>query len=277
MIYNNQRCALGEGPLWHPERGELLWFDIVNKRLLTQSDTHAFDEHVSAAGWIDANRILLASETGLWDYNLSTQQKRNVAVLEADNRVTRSNDGRADPWGGFWIGTMGKNAEPDAGSIYRFFKGELRQLYTPITISNSICFSPDAQWAYFSDTAKNTVWRQLLDEDGWPVGTPDTYLELGDQNPDGAVVDADGNMWLALWGASRVSCFNPKGERLFSVPFSASQITCPAFGGDDLATLFVTSASIGKDPEGHSGEQDAGRVFSHSTDVTGQQEHQVIL
>jgi len=110
---------------------------------------------------------------------------------------------------------MGKKAEKDAGSIYRLHKGELRKLYPNITIPNAICFSPDRAFAYFCDTTSQIVQRQALDEEnGWPKGDPEPYLNLTskDQNPDGAVIDKTGNMWLALWGSSCVSCFNPEGD-----------------------------------------------------------------
>ena len=120
-VFDDRPCELGEGPLWHPERQQLFWFDIIGKRLMTRDgqEPHswAFDEHVSAAGWVDRDALLLASETGLWRFDLNTADRSLITPLEADNPVTRSNDGRADPWGGLWIGTMGKEAEPGAGSI----------------------------------------------------------------------------------------------------------------------------------------------------------------
>ena len=136
-IWDDTPCILGEGPLWHPLRGQLFWFDIVKHRLYTRENgkhrSWAFEEHVSAAGWVDETRLLIASETRLFTFDVDSGLRRDVHALEADNRVTRSNDGRADPWGGFWIGTMGKKAEPGAGAIYRYFKGELRTLYPGIT------------------------------------------------------------------------------------------------------------------------------------------------
>ena len=132
IVFDDRPCALGEGPLWHPERKQLFWFDIVGKSLMAQAPdaqiSWQFSEHVSAAGWVDRDTLLMASETGLWRFDLANGQKELIVPLEADNPVTRSNDGRADPWGGYWIGTMGKNAEKGAGAIYRFWKGELRQL-----------------------------------------------------------------------------------------------------------------------------------------------------
>ena len=142
-IFDPRKCALGEGPLWHPLRQQLFWFDILGKQLLSRKDgaqmAWQFDEHVSAAGWIDRDTLLIASETCLQKFDLTTGTGQPLIALEADNDVTRSNDGRADPWGGFWIGTMGKSTERRAGKIYRYFEGALTVLFDEITISNAIC------------------------------------------------------------------------------------------------------------------------------------------
>ncbi len=157
QIFDHTPCKLGEGPLWHPLRNELFWFDIIGKTLFCRGNdatkSWKFSEHVSVAGWIDENTLLVASETALLRFEIESGKSEIVHLLEADNPITRSNDGRADPWGGFWIGTMGKNAEREAGAIYRFFHGELRVLYPRITISNAICFAPGGRFAYFADTA----------------------------------------------------------------------------------------------------------------------------
>ena len=209
-VFDDRLCHLGEGPLWHPERKQLFWFDIIGKAFMTrQGDETAswqFDEHVSAAGWIDKTRFLMASETSLSVFDLESGEREKLCDLEADNSVTRSNDGRADPYGGFWIGTMGKACEDKAGAIYRYYRGELRQLYSDITITNAICFAPDGKTAYFADTMPSRVYRVELDEHGWPEADPVLFLDLlsDNLNPDGAVVDAEGNIWIAQWGASRV-------------------------------------------------------------------------
>ncbi len=277
QVFDARACALGEGPLWHPVRQQLFWFDILGMRLMTQDAGQPkhwqFDEHVSAAGWIDENTLLIASETMLLAFDLTTGEKTKLIGLEVDQPLTRSNDGRADPWGGFWIGTMGKQAEPGLGAIYRYFKGTLRQLYAHITISNAICFSPDKRFAYFTDTPTRRVMRQALDDSGWPMGTPEMHINLSQDkmNPDGAVVDRDGFLWVAQWGAGRVARFDATGTFTSKVDFAASQMTCPAFGGPDLSTLFATSAAVGVT------EASAGKTFACQTGFHGQKEHQVIL
>lgn len=277
QIFDTRNCLLGEGPLWHPVREQLFWFDILQNRLLSQKEGEnlewQFDERVSAAGWVDENTMLIASETSLSSFDLSTGATKVLTLLEADNPASRSNDGRADPWGGFWIGTMGKNAEPGMGAIYRYYRGELRCLVPNVSISNSICFAPDKTCAYYTDTVTGKVMRVTLGKDGWPVGDANVFLDLTEEglNPDGAVVDANGHVWIAQWGASRVAGYSPQGTFIQAFEFPASQMTCPSFGGADLSILYATSAAEGVS------EVSGGQVFYYETQLRGQAEHQVIL
>ncbi|CUJ99213.1 L-arabinolactonase [Ruegeria denitrificans] len=284
FVFDDRPCELGEGPLWHPERQQLFWFDILGKLLMTRQDNEPrswqFDEHVSAAGWLDRDTLLIASETALWRFNLQSSHKDLITLLEADNPTTRSNDGRADPWGGFWIGTMGKCAEPDAGAIYRYWRGELRQLVPNVTISNAICFAPDRSYAYYTDTVTKQVMQWPLNsETGWPEGDSTIILDLrvDGLNPDGAVVDANGNIWIAQWGASRVAVYSPTGQFLAAITFEAAHVSCPAFGGNDLTTLFCTTAREGLDAETLVTHTTNGMTFAAPGVGIGQAEHRVIL
>ncbi len=282
VIFDDRICALGEGPLWHPECEQLFWFDILGKRLLTRDATGprewAFDDMVSAAGWISRTELLIASERALFRFDLGTGNRTDLCAVEADVAGTRSNDGRADPQGGFWIGTMSKkgDAEPGRGSFWRYYKGALRRLYPNITITNSCCFSPDGRTAHFSDTSTGRVMRVALDADGWPKGEPGIYLDLAGEglNPDGAVIDADGLMWLAQWGSSRVAAYAPDGTLVRTVGFDAPQTSCPAFGGVDGMTLYCTTAQMGMDGSAH---PNAGKTFAAAGIARGQREHKVIL
>ncbi|NRB04445.1 MAG: SMP-30/gluconolactonase/LRE family protein, partial [Rhodobacteraceae bacterium] len=272
-IFSDTICALGEGPLWHPTRGQFFWFDILGCKLLTRTEAGekawSFDEHVSAAGWVDDDTLIMASETALWRFSLIDGARSKLVELEADMPAKRSNDGRADPQGGFWIGTMGKDAEPHAGSIYRYYRGELRKLFDRITVSNSICFSPDGTTAYFADTFNRRIDMVRLDAQGWPQGDVTTFVDLKEDglNPDGSVVDAAGNLWNAQWGAAQITCYDPTGAFKDQIGFPATQISCPCFGGDDLQTLYATSAAVGM-----TGAQD-GMTFAVHTSVKGQAEH----
>ncbi|APG47843.1 SMP-30/gluconolactonase/LRE family protein [Phaeobacter porticola] len=277
-IFSETCCTLGEGPLWHPTRNQLFWFDIIEKRLLTVQDgaeqSWQFDECVSAAGWVDEMTLIIASASALWQFDIATGARAHIVDLEADQTLTRSNDGRADPWGGFWIGTMGYNAEPGLGAIYRYYHGELRRIVADQTITNAICFAPNRSCAYFTDTTTGKIMRQpLAAGDGWPIGTADVFLDLSgkDFGPDGAIVDTIGRFWNAQWGASRVAVYGADGtlEEIYPVP--TSQASCPALGGADFSRLFITTAAEGLD------DPDAGRTYHIQTTAKGQREHRVIL
>lgn len=277
MIYDSRRCELGEGPLWHPVREQLFWFDILNRNLHSQMQSWGFPELVSAAGWISADELLIASETGLFRLDLATGDRRQVA--EAGSSVTRSNDGRADRQGGFWFGTMGKTAEKGAGAIWRWYRGELRQLFPGITIPNAICFTPDGSAAHFADTVLGKVMKVALDPEGWPKGSPEVWLDLTAEglNPDGAVIDAEGLFWNAQWGAGRVAAYAPDGGfvRAIETP-GAPQSSCPAFGGFDMKTLFITTALEHMDAAARARHPASGQVFAFDGVAKGLPEPQVI-
>jgi len=267
MIFDNRACELGEGAFWHPLRRQFFWFDILGKKLHSVEEGEArswsFVEMVSAAGWVSRDILLIAGERDLFLFDLETEEIETLAELEADDTGTRSNDGRADRQGGFWIGTMGKKGGADVGrgSIWRWYRGELRRIFTGLTIPNSICFAPDGRTAYFSDTVTQRVQRVALDADGWPKATPEVFLNLEPEGlyPDGALVAADGSFWNAQWGAGRVAT------------------SCPAFGGDGLATLFCTTAHEGMDASARAADPDAGKTFAVQGVGRGLPEPQVIL
>lgn len=282
--YDETVCALGEGPLWHPVRKRLFWFDILGKKLLTRKGAitkhWAFDEMVSAAGWVDNDHLLIASETRLFSFSITDGSQTDIASLEADMPHTRSNDGRADPWGGFWIGTMAKETLEPVGSFYRYYKGELRRLYEGLSITNACCFSPDHKFAYFTDSAQGIVKRVYLDPStGWPAADPEDWLDVSgeDWKADGAVVDADGNFWNAQWNGWRVACYAPDGTLIRTVDVDAAQTSCPAFGGPDLSTLFCTTAAVGIGGVDKAKSDHHGKIFSTQGIAKGQAEHQVIL
>ena len=282
-VFDDRPCLLGEGPLWHPELGQLFWFDIMGRRLMTRDAggprDWRFDRQVSAAGWIDADTLLVATETDLVRFRLSDGRAERIVALEAEDARTRSNDGRADPQGGFWIGTMGKHAEPGAGALYRYFRSEIRKLRDGVTIPNGTCFAPDGRAAYFADTAQHLVWRVALDADGWPAGAWEVFLDhrASGINPDGAVVDDEGHLVIAEWGGARVARYAPDGVLVEELPLPVPQPTCPAFGGASLGTLYVTSARQGLPGDAMETSPLSGQTFVIETALTGQAEHRVIL
>lgn len=248
QIFDTRICELGEGAFWHPERGHFLWFDILGQRLLAEGGgAWQFDRMVSAAGWIDRDRLLIATETGLAVLDLDSGALDPLIGVEEDRPDTRSNDGRADRQGGFWFGTMGKQAQDGAGAIYRFYRGQVTRLFDGITIPNAICFSPDGRLAHFADTAQGLVWAQALDDQGWPTGPRRVFLDLRAEglNPDGAVIDAEGGFWCAKWGEGAVMRYDPSGQRTHVLKVGGHHASCPAFGGAAMDVMLVTTARQG--------------------------------
>ncbi len=284
MIYDDTRCWLGEGPIWHPKRQQLYWFDIVGGHLHTREEgaTRTWDlgENASAAGWVDDTSLLVATETRLLHLNVENGAREDVVPLEADREETRCNDGRADPWGGFWIGTMHKRTRTPDGTIYRYYRGELRPLMDGITIPNAMCFAPDRSTITFVDTIDNKIKKMPLDPtNGWPSAAPEDWLDLSGEawGVDGAVQDADGNLWLARWNGWGMNCYAPDGTLLREVAIEAAHCSCPAFGGPDLTTLFCTTADGRVTDEDRARSDKHGMVHKFDDMPKGQAEHQVIL
>ncbi|NKB51536.1 MAG: SMP-30/gluconolactonase/LRE family protein [Rhizobiaceae bacterium] len=275
-------CTLGEGPLWHPERERLYWFDIPVGRLHVCNylgDQHHFwdfGEPASAAGWLDKQTLLVATASGLQKFDLPTGRWETVIDLESDNPLTRSNDGRIGPDGSFWIGTMARDGSPHEGAFHRYHNGKIDCLASRASIPNATCFSPDGKTAYLADTRKQIIWRWPLDDLGNPVGEKQTHINLRDENinPDGAVCDAEGYLWNAQWGAWRIARYAPDGSFDRAIDLPVSQPTCPAFGGPDLKTLFITSASEGLSEKSLENQPDAGKILALDLDVCGLPEHQ---
>lgn len=265
-------CELGEGPHYDRASNTAWWFDIIGKTLVEhrfetgETVVHALPRMGSVVARIDDARQLIAMEDGLYCREKKTGALTLLHPLEAENAATRSNDGRVHPSGRLWIGTMGKRAEQAAGAIYWFDGAELRRLFGDITIPNSICFSPDGATGYFSDTRQRTVWRVSLDpSSGLPQGEPQVFLTADDRPPggnfDGSVVDVEGVLWNAAWGAGAISGYAPDGRLVRRHDIPARQTSCPCFVGAALDSLLVTTASEGYGPEERAADPDAGATF----------------
>ncbi|QKV20731.1 SMP-30/gluconolactonase/LRE family protein [Oricola thermophila] len=265
-------CELGEGPHYEADSDTAWWFDILGMKLFEhrfadgETTVHSLPRMASVVARIDGERQLLAMDDGLYLRSKGDGALSLLAPLEADNPATRSNDGRVHPSGRLWIGTMGKKAEPRAGTIYWFDGTAPRALFRGISIPNSICFSPDGRTGYFADTAVNTVWRVMLDPaTGLPLGEPERFLSEEDLplggSFDGSVTDADGVLWNAAWGGGSVSGFAPDGKLVRTYEVPASQTSCAAFVGRELDRMLVTTAWEGLDAGARAADPGAGFTY----------------
>ena len=276
-LFADSRCELGEGPFWHPLLGRLFWFDILNCTLLSANDLGhivdriTFKDFVSAAAVIDKDTLAVAQAGALLRYDFRTDTSTTIIDIEADVPGNRPNDSRVDRSGGFWIGTMGRKAEPGVGSVYQFRAGVLCKVMSGIRIPNSICFSPDGRTAYFTDSGAMIKRCSVDPATGLPIGEwTDFYTMSGLGGADGSVVDAEGYVWNARWGGGAVIRISPDGklDQVIEVP-NVTRVSCPAFGGKDMKTLYLTTAREHMTPEELEREPTAGSVFAIDVDVPG--------
>jgi sugar lactone lactonase YvrE len=285
-VFCDHICQLGEGPSYDPGTDALFWFDIVNGLLLEKDVTsgalkiHELGLMASAIAIVDDQRQLVATETGLQIRDVTTGKLTLHTAIEADNPLTRSNDSRVHPCGAFWVGTMGKGEEKGAGSIYWFFKGELRRLFSDITVSNSICFTEDGTIAHYTDTSTGLLMRVACDAaTGLPIGEPKVFVDHRSAKGyvDGSVVDRDGVLWNAVWGGKALKAYAPDGTLLRTVAMPVTQPSCPAFVGAKADRLAVTSAWKGKDDKQRQLDPQAGMTFLLDIPVNGRFEPRVLI
>lgn len=275
------RCHLGEGPVYDPVRDEAWWVDIVERRIHQYglahgvATCHTLPFMPSVIGWVDDARQMIAGDDGLHVRDVATGRLSLLVPLEADDPRTRSNDGRIHPSGALWIGTMGRAAEPGAGAIYHVLGSVVTRLYAGITIPNAICFNGDGSVGYFADTHEGILYRVPLDPSrGTPAGPPTALYDHrgGRGGLDGAVVDADGLIWNARWGAGCVDAYSPDGQRVRSVRVPATRPSCPAFVGPAFDRLLVTTASQGMDDAEKALDPQHGLTFILDVGAAGRPE-----
>ena len=285
-LFIDSKCRLGEGPFWHQQRQQLFWFDILERTLFaadaagTIVGKWTFEKFASAAGVIDKDTLVVAQAGAFLKLDLNSGSKSLLAPLEADIPSNRSNDGRVNPAGGFWVGTLEIDEVEYSGSLYQFRDGKVKKLLTDIRIPNSTCFSPDGTIAYFTDTPNKIIMQCRIDpRTGEPVGYWKVFANTSNHPgaPYGSVVDAEGYLWNARWGGNRVIRYTPDGRIDREVMLPVSQVTCPAFGGPDLKTLYITSASKTLSAEALAKEPHAGSVFSIELDIAGMPETAVAV
>jgi len=280
-IFSEEVCHLGEGPTCDPVTGTVYWFDIVEKRMLEKAWpdgptlVQSLPEMASATAFTGDRRQVILTERGLYIRDRVGGGLILLQPIEADNAATRSNDARVHPSGAFWIGTMGKRGENGAGSIYWYREGDLKLLYSGITIPNSICFSPAGDVAYYADTRQKRLFRVECDPaTGLPAGEPSILLDQQGQEGgiDGSICDAEGLIWNARWGSGALDCYAPDGRHLRRIDIPARQSSCPAFAGPQADRIVVTSAWQGMDETARRADPQAGKTFLLDLPVKGRHE-----
>ena len=277
---------LGEGPMWLAGESALWYCDIPAHRLQrfdpASRENRHWDFHTdigSGAPCADGS-FVLALRDGLWHFDPRDDRRTEIAPAPYDTSTHRFNDGKCDAAGRFWVGSLDEARRPQHAGLYCFDGGRLEQRQDGITISNGLAWSPDARTMYWSDTTSHTVWafdydlatgamsgRRVFAR--FPPKPANGSLEGYGGRPDGAAVDAEGCYWVAMYEGGRVLRFSPDGELLREVRVPALCPTMPCFGGPDLKTVYVTSASINRTGEELARWPHSGCVFAFEADVAG--------
>lgn len=256
----------GEGPVWNHITQRLYWVDIF-KGLIYEGNfvdetytTYQMPEPVAAVVPTQSGGLLVALRDGLAHFEPNSGKIVYIAKPDYKGRNIRFNEGKCDPQGRFYAGTMAFDASPELGTLYRLNRNRNLEVIEPnITISNGLDWTDDGRFFYFTDSGLQTVFRYYLDEQGHPHSRESFIVFEGDETPDGLSLDAQGNLWIAIWGGHCVQVWNPEGKKLFTIPVAAKFPTSCCFGGFDFDTLFITTSAV---EEGTANDPLAGRLFS---------------
>jgi L-arabinonolactonase len=272
-LFVDCKCTLGEGIVWWRERRTLLWTDIERCRLWMHDERGtrhwSLPDRLGSLAPCESGAVLLALAKGLFVTDLDAASGdqltlRALAPVEADIQSTRANDGRTDRDGNFVFGTMDmRDGHPATGSFYQWSpRHALRRLELPkVGIANSICFSPDGTSMYFCDSPRRRIMRGRYDATEARVDELHTFATIADGFPDGSVVDADGYLWNAVWGAGVVRRFTPDGVLDREIVVPAKNPTCVVFGGEAMNEVYVTTSRQEMSDEELAANPAAGGVY----------------
>jgi sugar lactone lactonase YvrE len=267
---------LGEGPVWVAAEQRLYWFDIQRRRLnWLEHASGAWGRfelpvRASVAAPLAGGGLILVTEAGLAEFDTAAGRfaLRESMTFEPG---FRTNDGKIDVAGRLWWSSMDDNGGKRPGALYRTDPdGRTHKVLEGIHIANTVSCSPDGATLYFADSTLRTMWAFPIRPDG-SLGPRRDFIDTRGEAgaPDGSAVDAEGFVWNAQWGASRIVRYAPDGRIDRIVAFPVAQVSSCAFGGPELATLYVTTAWEHLDAAARATQPLAGNLFAFEPAVTG--------
>jgi sugar lactone lactonase YvrE len=266
-----ERALLGEGPVWDAALGELVWVDIEGGLVHRRGAGEAVvsidvGQPIGCAVPRAAGGLALALRDG-FALMPPGGRPRLVAAVEQERPDTRMNDGACDSRGRLWAGTMSLRGDTRTASLYRLDADLTATRVLPgLSISNGLGWSPDDRLMYHVDTPRGRIDVYEFDAERGVIGARRAAIPVAPERgrPDGLAVDAEGGIWVALWGGGAVQRYTPEGRPDARIELSVSQVTSCCFGDTDLGTLYITTAA-----RGTSREPLAGSVFSCRPGVQG--------
>jgi sugar lactone lactonase YvrE len=271
---------LGEGALWHAATRSVYFVDIKGRRIhccaADGSRRRSWDAPgqpgfvVPAAG----GSLLCALEDGLYRFDQASGRFAPLRKVEDDLPGNRFNDGYVDAGGNLWFGSMDDGQAQPTGALYRLGRqGALSRADQGYVITNGPAISPDGKTLYHTDTPLRRVYAFDLRADG-SLARKRVFLQLPEgSRPDGMAVDQEGHLWICLFGGARIERYTAAAQPAGAVHFPCTNITKLAFGGDDLRTVYVTTAWKGLSPSQRAEQPLAGGLFSFRADTPGLPHH----
>ena len=273
-------ATLGEGPVWHPEDKALDFVDSKQRAIHrcaedgSRRQSWTLPSEVGFALPMHGGDFVCGLPGRIERFSFETGELTTIQELEAGLPGNRLNDGYVDRHGALWFGSMDNAEVAPSGSLFRLSASEgLQHKDGGYVITNGPCVSPDGRTFYHTDTLEKTIYAFDID-DGGNLSTKRVFVRIEDGGyPDGTAVDADGALWVGLFAGGRIERYAASGQLLDTVTMPCSNITKVAFGGEDLRTVFVTTARKGLTEEELSREPLAGGVFSFRVATPGQLQH----
>ena len=288
QVFHNEAMQVGESPLWHPHEAVLYWVDIDGFAVHRKDPAtgahrqYAMDSEPCAIAIHATGGLVVARRDGFVHLDTAGGAVTKIADAPYDTATTRFNDGRVDPGGRFWVGTRYEPGDKEAAAMFVLDHGRVHQAWTGnMTNSNGLAFAPAGDAMYHADTTTHRVDRYDFDALAGKARHVlrfqqfDTDKQAADYGgrPDGAAVDSEGAYWCAMFEGARLLRFSATGKLLAEIKLPVKCPTMMAFGGDDLRTLYITSASH-KRPEAEKAQFPlTGQVLSLRVDVPGRVEH----
>jgi sugar lactone lactonase YvrE len=273
-VLTSERAGLGESPLWHRDEQSFYWVDINADRVLRLSPDSGSAEivfegiKVSALAETTDGGLLFVTSRALLAWNDGkVQQVAPVSVADG----TRTNDGKCDPGGRMWFGSMDLRTRDPIGSLYVFDGRTVESVEEGITLSNGLGWSADLTTMYHVDTIAANLYRYRYAQSTGTVADREVLVDFtGFEGwPDGLAVDVDGNIWVAMYDGWCVNVFDSSGVRVHVETLDVQRPTSVAFGGPDLSQLFVTTASQELGDEAMRAQPDAGMVLRLEPGTSG--------